>query len=156
MSFQTLDDLNLVLLFVQWSGVMKKKFFFFSFRKCAFACWLHHFLTTWPWENHSGFYICSVQFSHSVMSDSLWPQGLQHTRLPCPSPTPRACSNSCPLRQWCHPTILSSVVPFSPAFNLSQHQGLFKWVSSLHQVDKILEFQLPHQSFQWTPRTYLL
>jgi len=47
------------------------------------------------------------------MSDSLQPHGLQHARLPCPSPTPGACSNSCPLTQWCHPTILSSVVPFS-------------------------------------------
>ena len=47
----------------------------------------------------------SAQFSHSVMSDSLWPYGLQHTRLPCPSPTPRACSHSCPLSWWCHPTI---------------------------------------------------
>ena len=53
------------------------------------------------------------QFSHSVMSDSLWPHGLQHARLPCPSPTPRACSNSCPLSRWCHPTISSPVVPFS-------------------------------------------
>ena len=53
------------------------------------------------------------QFSRSVMSDSLWPHGLQHARLPCPSPTPGACSNSCPLSQWCHPTISSSVVPFS-------------------------------------------
>ena len=47
------------------------------------------------------------------MSDSLWPHGLQHTRLPCPSPTPKACSNSCPLSQWSHPTISSSVIPFS-------------------------------------------
>ena len=52
-------------------------------------------------------------FSHSVVSDSLQFQGLQHTRLACPSPSPRACSNSCPLSQWCHPTISSSVVPFS-------------------------------------------
>ena len=57
--------------------------------------------------------ISSVQFSPSIMSDSLWPHGLQHTRLPCPSPTSRACSNSCPLSWWCHPTISSSVVPFS-------------------------------------------
>ena len=55
----------------------------------------------------------SVQFSHSVMSDSLWPHGLQHARLPCPSPTPRAYSNSGPSSQWYHPTISSSVVPFS-------------------------------------------
>ena len=52
-------------------------------------------------------------FSHSVISDSLWPHGLQHTRPPCPSPSHEACSNSCPLSQWCHPTILSSVIPFS-------------------------------------------
>ena len=50
----------------------------------------------------------SVQFSHSVVSNSLWPHGLQHVRLPCPSPFPGACSNSCPLSQWCHPTISSS------------------------------------------------
>ena len=52
------------------------------------------------------------QFSCSVMSDSLWPDGLQHTRLPCPSPTPRACSHLCPSSQWWHPTISSSVIPF--------------------------------------------
>ena len=51
--------------------------------------------------------------SHSVMSDSLWPHGLQHARLPCPALTPGAYSNSCPLSQWCHPTISSSVIPFS-------------------------------------------
>ena len=52
-------------------------------------------------------------FSHSVVSKSLWPHGLQHTRPPCPSPSPRACSNSCPVSRWCHPTISSSVIPFS-------------------------------------------
>ena len=55
----------------------------------------------------------SVQFSHSVLSDSLRPHGLQHTRLPCPSPFPEACSNSFPSSRWCHPTNSSSVVPFS-------------------------------------------
>ena len=55
----------------------------------------------------------SVQFSPSVVFDSLRPHGLQHARLPCPSPTPRIYSNSCPLSQWCHPTISSSIVPFS-------------------------------------------
>ena len=54
-----------------------------------------------------------VQFSRSVLSDSLRPHGLQHARLPCPSPSPGACSNSCPLNQRCHPTISSSIVPFS-------------------------------------------
>ena len=55
----------------------------------------------------------SVQFSHSVVSDSSWPHGPQHARLPCPSPTPRAYSNSCSSSQWCHPTISSSMIPFS-------------------------------------------
>ena len=84
------------------------------------------------------------------MSDSLWPHGLQHARLPCPSPTPGACSNSCPLSRWCHSTISSSVVPFPSAFNLSQHQGLFQWVSSSHQVAKVLDFQLRHQSNEYS------
>ena len=57
--------------------------------------------------------ISSVQYSRSVMSDSLQPYGSQYARLPCPSPTPGACSNSCPLSRWCHPTISSSVDPFS-------------------------------------------
>ena len=57
--------------------------------------------------------LCSLQFSLSVVSDSLWPRGLQHTRPPCPSPMPRVYSNSCPLSWWCHSTISFSVVPFS-------------------------------------------
>ena len=72
----------------------------------------------------------SVQFSHSVMSDSLWPHELQHARTPCPSPTPGAYPNSCPLSRWCHSTISSSVIPFSScpqslpesgSFQMSQH-----------------------------------
>ena len=63
-------------------------------------------------------------------------------------------SHSCLLSPWCHPTILFSVAPFPPAFNLSQHQGLFWWVGSLHQVAKVLEFQ--HQSFQWIFRVNCL
>ena len=62
-------------------------------------------------------------------------------------------THPCPLSRWCHPTISS---PSPPTFNLSQHQGLFKWVSSLHQVAKVLEFQLQHQSFQWIIRTDFL
>ena len=91
----------------------------------------------------------SVQFSHSVVSDSLRSHELQHSRPPCPSPTPGVHPNPCPLSRWCHPTTSSSVVPFSSCPHLSQHQGLFKWVSSLHQVAKVLEFQLQYQSFQW-------
>ena len=161
-------------------------------------------------------------FSCSVVSNSLWPHGLQHTRLPCPSLSSRVCSNSCPLSRWWHPTISSSVAPFSdpqsfpasgsfpmswlftsggqtlpqirsvtqlcptlcdpmnrsmpglpvhhqlpeftqthvhrvsdaiqsshplsspspPAPNPSQHQGLFQWINSSHEVAKVLEFQL--------------
>ena len=65
------------------------------------------------------------QFSHSVVSDSLWPPGLQHDRLPCPSPTPGAYSNSCPSSQWCHPTISSSVVPFSSCLQSFPASGSF-------------------------------
>ena len=97
--------------------------------------------------------ISSVQFSCSVVSDSLQPHGLQHARPPCPSLTPGVYSNSCPLSWWCHPTISSSVIPSPPTFSLSQNQGLFQWVSSSHQVAKVLEFQLHHQFFQWIFRT---
>ena len=69
--------------------------------------------------------ISSVQLSCSVMSDSLWPHELQHTRLPCLSPTPGTCSNSCPLSQWCHPTISSSVIPFSSCLQSFPAWGSF-------------------------------
>ena len=68
--------------------------------------------------------ISSVQFSHSVVSDSLPPYALQHTRLPC-SPTHRACSNSCPSSRWCHPTISPSVVPFSSRLQSLPASGSF-------------------------------
>ena len=67
----------------------------------------------------------SVQFSHSVVSNSLWPHGLQHTRPPCPSPTPGVYSNSCPLSQWCHPTRSSSVIPFSSRLQSLPASGSF-------------------------------
>ena len=67
-------------------------------------------------------------FSRLAVSDSLWPHGLQHSRLPCPSLSPGVCSNSRPLSRWCYATFVSSVTSSSPAFNLSQHQGLFQWV----------------------------
>ena len=76
----------------------------------------------------------SVQFNHSVVSNSLRPQKSQHARTPCPSPTPGVQSNLCPSSRWCHPAISSSVIPFSsylrfPAFSsLSQHQGLLQRV----------------------------
>ena len=67
----------------------------------------------------------SLQLSRSVVSDSLQPSGLQHARLPCPSPTPRAYSNSCPSSQWCHPTISSSVVSFSSCLQSCPASGSF-------------------------------
>ena len=89
----------------------------------------------------------SVQFSHSVMSDYLQSHGLQHARPPCPS-TPRVTQTHV---LWVGDGIQPSyhlLSPSPPAFNLSQHQGLFKWVSSSHKVNKVLELQLQHQSFQ--------
>ena len=67
----------------------------------------------------------AVQFSCSVVSDSLRPHGLQHARTPCPSPAPKACSNSCPLSRWCHPTISSSVIPFSSCLQSFPASGSF-------------------------------
>ena len=69
--------------------------------------------------------VSPVQFSPSVVSDSFWSHGLQHSRPPCPTPTPRVYSNSCPLSQWCYLTISSSVVPFSSCFQSSPASGSF-------------------------------
>ena len=90
------------------------------------------------------------------MSNSLRPHGLQHARLPCPSPIPRDYSDSCPLSNDAIQPFHPLLSPYPPTFNLTQHQSLFKWVSSLHQVAKILEFQLQRQSFQWIFRTDFL
>ena len=95
-------------------------------------------------------------FSRSVLSNSLRPNGLQHNRLPYPSLSPRVCANSCPLSQWCHPTISFSETSFPSCFSLSQHHGLFQWVGSSHQVVKVLELQVQHQSFQWIVRVDFL
>jgi len=76
-----------------------------------------------PGNSHWPF--SSIQFSRSVMSNSLWPHGLQHARPPCPSPTPRVYSNSCPSRRWCHPTISSSVIPFSSRLQSFPASGSF-------------------------------
>ena len=100
-------------------------------------------------------YIFSVQFSHSVVSDSFWPHELQHARPPCPSPTPGVHSTHVhrvsDAIQPSHP-LLS---PSPPAPNPSQHQSLFQWVNSSHELAKVLEFQLQHHSFQRNPRADL-
>ena len=80
------------------------------------------------------------------MSNSLQPHGLQHARLPCLS-TPRACSNSSPLSQWCHPTISSFLISFFHLQSLLACQGLFQWVSSSHQVVKVLKLISPSNEY---------
>ena len=101
-----------------WGGKVGKE------RVGYLPCWViaqdsHQIPTYRSWESldpvlhKSQAPLSSVWFSRPILSDSLWPHGLQHARPPCPSPTPRACSDSCPLSCWCHPTISSSVVPFS-------------------------------------------
>ena len=98
----------------------------------------------------------SVQLSCSVMSDSLRPHGLQHARPPCPSPTPRAYSNSCPLSWWCHPTISSSVVPFSscpqsfPASGSFQMSQLFTLGGQSIGVSASASV-LPMNTQDWSP-----
>ena len=81
------------------SGLSSILYHKWELESCMFQSWLR--------------LVSLVQFSHSVMSDSLRPHGLQHTRPPCPSPNPGACSDSCPSSRWCHPTISSSVAPLS-------------------------------------------
>ena len=128
------------------------------------SCIVGRFLTNWAtWEAHLYAYLhismhqfSSIQFSCSVVSDSLRTHESQHTRPCCPSPTPRVYPTQVhrvgDAIQPSHP--LSS--PSPPAPNPSQHQGLFQWVNSSHEVAKVLEFQLQHQSFQWTPKTDVL
>ena len=91
------------------------------------------------------------------MSDSLWPHGLQHTRLLSPPLSPRVYSDSCPFSWWCYLTISSSTAPFSfclQSFPVSQ--GLFQWVGSAHQTAKVLDLLLKQQSFQWIFRVDFL
>ena len=89
--------------------------------------WSHRLVKLTVIHYYSPRSIClqSVQFSHSVVSDSLRPHRLQHARLPCPSPAPGACSNSCPLNWWCHLTISSSVILFSSRLQSFPASGSF-------------------------------
>ena len=100
--------------------------------------------------------ISSVQFSRSVVSDSLRPHGLQHTRPPYPSPTPRVHSNSCPSSWWCHPAISSSVIPFSscpqflPASESFPMSQLFAWGGQSTGVSPLASF-FPKSTQDWSP-----
>ena len=87
-------------------------------------------------------YCLSVQFSCSVVTDSLRPHESQHARPPCPSPSPRVHSDSHPLSPWCHPATSSSVAPFSSCPQSLPASEFFQWVNSSHEVAKVLEFQL--------------
>ena len=98
----------------------------------------------------------SVQFSHSVVSDSLWPHELQHARPPCPSPTPRVHPNPRPLSRWCHPAISSSVIRFStcpqslPASESFPVSQLFAWGSQSTGASALASF-LPMNTQDWSP-----
>ena len=96
-------------------------------------------------SRHTSYLYHSCSVAKSCLT--LQRHGLQHTCFPFPSVSPRVCSNSCPLSRWCHSTISSSVAPFSCPQSCPA-SGLFQWVSSSHQVAKLLELQLQRQSFQ--------
>ena len=104
--------------------------------------------------------IHSVQFSRSVVSDSLWPHESQHARPPCPSPTPRVYSNSCPSSRWCHPAISSSVVPFSscrqslPASGSFPMSQLFAWGGQSIGVSASISV-LPMNTQDWSPLRWI-
>ena len=119
------------------------------------SCIYLQYVTCW-FDTH----IYSVQFSRSVVSDSLWPHESQHTRPPCPSPTPGIHSDSRPWSQWCHPAVSSSIVPFSScpqslptseSFPMSQ---LFKWGDQSTGVSALALF-LPKKSQGWSPSEYV-
>ena len=95
-------------------------------------------------------------FSHSVISYSLWPYGMQPARLPGPSLSPRACSNSSPLSQWCHPTVSSSVITFSSCPQSLPASESFPMSRLFASGGQRLELQLLRQSFQWIVRTDFL
>ena len=106
--------------------------------------------------NLCSFNLNSVQFSHSVMSHSLWPHGPLHTRHPCPSPPPGACSNSCSLSRCCYPTISSSVIPFSSCLQSFPSSGpfpmsqLFTWGGQSTGVSALASFP-PKNTQDWSP-----
>ena len=106
-------------------------------------------------SSHEGF-LSSVQFSHSVVFSSLWPHGLQQGRPSCPSSTPGVYPNPCPLSQWCHPTISSSVVPFSSHLQSFQASGSFQTSQFFTSGSQIIGVSastsvLPMNTQDWSP-----
>ena len=112
--------------------------------------------SNWTVSNYSRWFFSSVQFSCSVVSDSLWPHESQHAGPPCPSPTPGVYSNSCPSSQWSHPTISSSVIPFSscpqslPAWGSFPISQLFAWGGQSIGVSASASV-LPVNTQDWSP-----
>ena len=101
-------------------------------------------------------YSLSLQFSRSVVSDGLWPHGLQYTRPPCPSPTPGACSNSRPSSQWCHAAISSSVVSFSSCLQSFPASGSFPVSQLFASGGQSIGVSASASAFQWIFRTGFL
>ena len=123
-----------------------------------FAFCFFHLCFSFQFIDLSPFWLTfsSVQFSHSVVSNSLWPHESQHASPPCPSPTPGVHPNSCPSSQWCHPAISSSVVPFSsclkslPASESFPMSQLFVWGGQNIGVSALASF-LPKNTQDWSP-----
>ena len=129
----------------KFSAIIASNMFSASFFTTVIILWLVDYLNR-----------VSLQFSPSVVSDSLQPHELQHARTPCPSPTPEVHPNSCPLCQWCHPAISSSVIPFFSGPQSFPASGSFPMSQLSASGGQSIGFQLQHESFQWTPRTDLL
>ena len=131
------------------NGILKIIRVIWAVWKCP---WVNFDIYCLSFEKHQ---FSSVQFSRSVMSDSLQPHELKHTRPPCPSPTSGVHPNSCPLSRWCHPAISSSVIPFSscpqslPASESFQMSQLFAWGGQSTGVSALASF-LPKNTQDWS------
>ena len=125
---------------------------FLTQRSNSFLLYCRQFL--YP-QSHCRKPSVKVQFSRSVMFDSLWPHGLQHTRLPCPSPTPGVYSYMCPLIQWCHPTISSSAIPFSSHLQSFPASGPFPmsklFISSGQSIGLSASTSVLPRNIHWLP-----
>ena len=141
--------LNIIFVYCKifptvWNIQNKEKFSHYTWRWLVWCVSSQSFLLCIYIELICAFSIKRDHILHCCCSviqscPTLRPHGLQHARLPCPSPSPRVCSNSCPLNWWCHPTILSSVIPFSCLQSFPSSES-FPVVSSSHQVAKYWGF----------------
>ena len=145
---------------------MRKRLPYFQVEEVLSVSWQSLTKST-GWENLGSIYLAQpyteapfnmtlslVQFSHSVVSDSLWPHEQQHTRPPCPSPTPGVYPNSCPSSRWCHPAFSSSVVPFSSCLQSFPTWGSFPMSGLFTSGDQSIRASA--LSFQWIFRVDFL